>query len=377
MSLSLVTGHIRRQRVRRVVPRPDVERRLDEVPAGGLGVLIAPTGSGKSVLVSQWLASTPGQRVAVLTLAPRHTDIAVLARDLVATIRSVAPQVDPRLASLAATGQATLGHPLVDALLDGLASAPHDSVLVFEDAHELSNHPVIGDLGHLFTALPPTARGVVAMRSDPPWSLHQLRLDDRLVEIRGADLAFAEADAQALLEDVSRTSLTDAQVALLVERTDGWAAGLQLAAISLRTSRDIPGFVESFAGSDHLVSEYLLHEVIDEQEPAVRQFLLQTSVLDWLSADLCNAVTGLEIAAGMLDGLFHRSMFLIPLDEAAAIPAADRKPPLGERPAPPGRPLAVGSRARGGSGRPSARCRRPGRGVPSHLPHRPPLRRTG
>jgi LuxR family maltose regulon positive regulatory protein len=131
----------------------------------------------------------------------------------------------------------------------------------------LSNHPVIGDLGHLFTALPPTARGVVAMRSDPPWSLHQLRLDDRLVEIRGADLAFAEADAQALLEDVSRTSLTDAQVALLVERTDGWAAGLQLAAISLRTSRDIPGFVESFAGSDHLVSEYLLHEVIDEQEP--------------------------------------------------------------------------------------------------------------
>ncbi|MBK7272371.1 MAG: hypothetical protein IPI13_04135 [Actinomycetales bacterium] len=298
------------------MPRPDVERRLDEVPAGGLGVLIAPTGSGKSVLVSQWLASTPGQRVAVLTLAPRHTDIAVLARDLVATIRSVAPQVDPRLASLAATGQATLGHPLVDALLDGLASAPHDSVLVFEDAHELSNHPVIGDLGHLFTALPPTARGVVAMRSDPPWSLHQLRLDDRLVEIRGADLAFAEADAQALLEDVSRTSLTDAQVALLVERTDGWAAGLQLAAISLRTSRDIPGFVESFAGSDHLVSEYLLHEVIDEQEPAVRQFLLQTSVLDWLSADLCDAVTGLEIAAGMLDGLFHRSMFLIPLDEA-------------------------------------------------------------
>ena len=318
MSLPPVTDRLRQQLPRSVVSRPDLEGRLDVVPPSGLAALVASAGSGKSVLVRQWSLSRPGSRVASLALTRRHTDIGVLVRDLVASVRSVVPWLDPRLATLAATGRATLGPALIEALVEGLEQAPQDCVLVLEDVHILSGHPVVEDLGEIFTRLPPSTRGVVTMRRDVSWPLHRLRLDDRLVELRGADLAFGQSDARALLDNVSHRSLTDEQVAVLLDRTDGWAAGLQLAAISLRTARDIPSFIASFAGSDHLVAEYLLHEVIEEQEPAVRQFLLQTSILDWLSADECNAVTGMVDGTSMLARLYQGSMFVIPLDESGA-----------------------------------------------------------
>jgi LuxR family maltose regulon positive regulatory protein len=299
---------------RRVVPRPDLEHRLDEVRPGGLAMIVASAGSGKSVLVRQWIAGGPHLRVASLSLTLRHADPALLARDLVGALRAVTPQlvavdaIDERLPP----GEAGLGADFVDALLGGLAATDGDVVLVLEDAHVLSGQAVLDDLGQLVLALPDNARAVVSTRRDLPWQLHRLRLEDKVVELRGADLAFRDDEARALVENVSQRVLTPSLIRRVVLRTDGWAAGLQLAAISLRTAPDPDAFVESFAGSDRLVVEYLLDEVIERQDPETRRFLLHTSVLGWLSAEYCDAVTGAGNGHRMLVDLYRQSMFLIP-----------------------------------------------------------------
>ena len=202
----------------------------------------------------------------------------------------------------------------MDALLDELENTPDELVLVIEDLHALSNRPVVMNLGDLVTRLPNSVRCVVSTRRDPPWTLRRLRLDGRLVELRGTDLAFREDEARHLLTAVSERDLSDHDVEVLTERTDGWAVGLQLAGISLRHQSDVTAAITSFAGSDRLISEFLLEEVLDQLEPDIRTFLLQTSVLDWLSIDLCDAVTGTGNARAMLAELEDRSLFVIPLD---------------------------------------------------------------
>ncbi|HWS58895.1 MAG TPA: LuxR C-terminal-related transcriptional regulator [Actinotalea sp.] len=299
---------------RHAVSRPELERHLDRVGPGGLGLVVASAGSGKSILLRQWAAGRPGIRVVGLGLDASHDDAAVLARRLVEAVRRGAPDLDASIVDLAAGGGSTLGAPFVDALLDELENVPEELVLVLEDLHALSNRPVVMDLGDLVTRLPNTVRCVVSTRRDPPWTLRRLRLDGRLVELRGTDLAFRQDEAELLLTAVSERELSDHDVQVLTARTDGWAVGLQLAGISLRHQGDVSAAITSFAGSDRLIAEYLLEEVLDQLEPDIRTFLLQTSVLDWLSVDLCDAVTGAGNARRMLAALEDRSLFVIPLD---------------------------------------------------------------
>ena len=209
---------------------------------------------------------------------------------------------------------ATSRTTLVDELIEEIASLTGDTVLIVEDLHVLSNRSLLEELGRLFCALPDSTRAILTSRRDLPWALHSLRVEGRLIELRGTDLAFAAAEARELLHKVSGLELTDAQVHALLGRTDGWAVGLQLAGISLRDAPDVGSFIDTFAGSHRHVAEYLLEEVLEQLEPEVRRFLFQTSVLDWLSADLCDAVTGSDDARSMLALLDRRSLFLIPLD---------------------------------------------------------------
>ena len=309
------------QYVRHSVPheevrRPRLEARLDAVVPGGVALLSASAGSGKSVLVHQWFSHRPELRVAVLALTSRHDDAARLRRGLIGSIRAAALEVDEALDGLSAGVGASLGEEVVEMLAEHLATLDRDLVLVLEDLHVLSNRAALADLGRLAAVLPATMRIVATTRLDPPWRLQRLRLAGRLTEIRSADLAFDGEEAEALLESVAQRALSDEVVRTLVDRTDGWAVGLQLAAISLRTAPDPEDFVASFAGSDRLVAEYLLDEVIDRAEPEVQQFLLTTCVLDRLNAELCDAVTTVGNGRQMLDELYRRSMFLVPLDPA-------------------------------------------------------------
>ncbi|GAA4408174.1 hypothetical protein GCM10023168_25150 [Fodinibacter luteus] len=304
---------------RTVVVRPRLLRRLDALGPGGLGLVIASAGSGKSVLVRQWAAARPGLGFGALALGPHHDDPVVLLRDLVAAIREAAPGVDVGVTRATVPGGRGLGDVVVESLQGVLAALPGDVALVIEDLHALTNAELVHDLGRLVCALPASTRAVVTSRRDPPWAVHTVRVEDRLVELRSADLAFGTEDGQALLVNLLGRPLTREQAGALLTRTDGWAVGLQLAAISLRDSPDLDSSIEAFAGSHRLVAEYLVGEVLDQQDPQVRRFLLQTSVLGWLSPEVCDAVTGAGNARRMLEELERRSLFLLPLDRSGGL----------------------------------------------------------
>jgi LuxR family maltose regulon positive regulatory protein len=288
--------------------RPRLEAELDQVPAGGIGLIVAPAGSGKSVLLGDW-ASRSTDRVCQVRVTASHDDPVLFARSLVSAITAAAPEFDPGIADLVA-GRA-LGPAFVNRLRTALETLDHPMVIVIDDMHRLDNESVCSDLTRLLGRLPQTVRVFMGARWDPPLRLQRLRLDGRLVELRASDLSFTADESRDLLESVSGRSLTVVQASALQVRTEGWAAGLQLAGISLQRVPDPDPFIDHYTGSDRLIADYLTGEVLDDLEPEVRRFLLSTSVLEWLDADLCDVVTGDGNAAAMLDLLSRRSLFLV------------------------------------------------------------------
>lgn len=291
------------------VGRPRLVAALDRVPPAGLGLVVAPAGSGKSVLLGQWASHVPG--AAYLRVVPGHDDPVVFARALVSALAEVHTDLDTGVAELVAGAGPSMGSVFTSRLLVELESLDRPVLVVLDDLHALSSSAIGADLDELLDRLPDNVRVVVGTRWDPPLRIHQLRLEGRLVELRAADLAFDAEESRSLLEAVSARELTEEQVGSLVARTDGWAVGLQLAAISLQRTTDVDGFLHDFSGSDKLVAEYLSEEVIDELEPNVRRFLLRTSILEWLEPDLCDAVSGGDDAEEVLALLDSRSLFLV------------------------------------------------------------------
>ncbi len=188
-------------------------------------------------------------------------------------------------------------------------------LLVLDDYHLIDAPPVHASLTFLLDHQPPGLRLVLASRSDPPLPLPRLRATGQLAELRAADLRFTKEEAAALLHDAMGTDLPGAAVAALEARSEGWAAGLQLAALSLRGQADPAGFVAAFSGSHRYVLDYLGQEVLDRQEAELREFLLETSVLERLSGALCDAVTGRAGSQAMLEEIERAGLFLVPLDE--------------------------------------------------------------
>ena len=196
-------------------------------------------------------------------------------------------------------------------------------LLVLDDYHVISSQPVHESLGFLLEHRPPGLQLVLSSRSDPPLPLARLRARGQLSELRAADLRFTPGEAAALLQQVAGPpdqarldeSLTDAAVAALTARTEGWAAGLQLAALSLRGHDDVDGFVAAFTGSHRDVLDYLAEEVLEQQPDQVREFLLETSVLERLSGELCDTVTGRPGSQALLERTERAGLFVVPLDE--------------------------------------------------------------
>ena len=293
----------------RLVARPRLAGRLDGLLAAGhrLTLVSAPAGFGKTTLLGDWLAGLDRARAAWLSLDEGDNDLVRLVEHLVAGLR--------------AAGLPVADAP-PDALLAGLvnhvAAAGERWIVVLDDYHVIESAEVHAAVTFLLDHQPDHLRLLIATRADPPLPLARLRARGQLIELRAADLRFTEPEAGEFLTAVMGLDLTAAAVAALEERTEGWVAGLQLAALSLRDLRGhgaAEGFIAAFTGSHRFVLDYLADEVLARQPAATRDFLLRTAVLDGLTGPLADAVTGRTDGSRTLEALDRGNLFLVPLDD--------------------------------------------------------------
>ena len=298
------------------VPRPRLADRLDEGLGRGLVLVCAPAGSGKTALLADW-ARCGRRPVAWLSLDAGDNDPARFWRHAVAALNGLCPGIGERIGPLLGPPPPPSFEPLVTALINDLTARPEagEVLLVLDDYHLVGSQPVHASVGFLLEHLPPGLHPVLASRADPPLALARLRARGQLAELRAAELRFTADEAAAMLREVAGADLPDAAVAALAARAEGWAAGLQLAGLSLRGQEDVAGFVAAFTGSHRYVLDYLAEEVLERQSEQVRAFLLETSVLERLSGALCNAVTGRTGSQALLEQVERAGLFLVPLDE--------------------------------------------------------------
>jgi ATP/maltotriose-dependent transcriptional regulator MalT len=294
-----------------LVPRPRLAERLDEGLGLGFILVCAPAGYGKTVLLADWARN--GQRpVAWLSLDAADNDPGRFWRHVVAALDGACPGIGERVGPLLGPPAPSSFQGLVTALINELAS--DEAVLVLDDYHVISAQQVHESLAFLVDHRPTGTTVVLASRTDPPLGLARRRARGQLTEIRAAELRFTPAEAAALLQRAA-AGLPEASVAALAARTEGWAAGLQLAALSLPGQDDAAAFVAAFTGSHRYVLDYLAEEVLERQDTQLRTFLRETSVLERLSGPLCDAVTGREGSQTLLEQVERAGLFLIPLDE--------------------------------------------------------------
>jgi LuxR family maltose regulon positive regulatory protein len=294
------------------VPRGRLVQALGEGLARGRVLVCAPAGFGKTALLADW-ARGGGRPVAWLGLDGGDSDPARFWRYVVAALDRARPGLAARV------GPTPPGSPegLVTALINELVAepGPDEVLLILDDYHLVDSGPVHESVAFLLENLPPGLRVVMSGRADPPLPLARLRARGQLAELRAADLRFTADEAAALLGEAAGPGLSGAAVEALTARTEGWAAGLQLAALSLRGHADAAGFVAAFGGSHRFVLDYLADEVLERQDGPVRAFLLETSVLERLSGELCDAVTGRPGCQATLADIERAGLFLVPLDE--------------------------------------------------------------
>jgi LuxR family maltose regulon positive regulatory protein len=295
------------------VARPRLLRRLRAAAGQELVLVCAPAGFGKSTLLADWVG-TDGRVVAWLSLDAADNDPVRFWRHMAAAVDAARPGTAHRAGVLVGGLGSTSVMAAVTALVNDLVAAQQDLLLVVDDYHLIQAANVHRSVTFLLDHMPARLCLALAGRSDPPLPLARLRARGQLVELRAADLRFTHGEAGELLAAAPGPALPEALVSALGERTEGWAAGLQLAALSLRGRADVPAFVAEFSGSNRYVLDYLTEEVLDGQPPESTTFLLESAVLDRLSGPLCDAVLGRTDSQEMLESVERANLFLMPLD---------------------------------------------------------------
>jgi LuxR family maltose regulon positive regulatory protein len=299
------------------VARPQLVEKLDEAISHCLTLVSAPAGAGKTTLVSSWArsASQKGVVIGWLSLDEADNDPERFLQYLVACLEEWGVVIDSPLLS-SSDDERDQAENTLENLLRGLINLKHKIILILDDYHLIQNPQVHAILEYLLEHISPPLHLVLLTRSDPPFELARLRVSGELVELRMEHLRFSVEEASVFLKKSVGTPLLAGDILTLNERTEGWVAGLQMAAISLRGREDAAAFVAAFAGSHRYVFDYLVEEVLDHQSAEVRNFLLKTSILERLSAPLCDVVAETKEKARSLLVLLERTnLFLIPLDE--------------------------------------------------------------
>jgi LuxR family transcriptional regulator, maltose regulon positive regulatory protein len=298
-----------------VVSRPRLLARLSEGLHCNLTLIAAPAGYGKTTLVSEWVAGIE-RPAAWLSLDEADNDPTRFLTYLIAAVQTIAATIGEGVLSTLHSQEPPPPEALLVALLNDLTTIQDHFVLVLDDYHVLEAQPIDQALTYLVEHLPPYMHLVIATREDPQLPLARLRARGHLIEVRAADLRFTPSEAAAFLTQVMGLTLSAQDIARLSRCTEGWIAGLQLAALSLQGQPDTAGFIRSFTGSHHFVMDYLVEEVLGQQDARVQTFLLRTSILERFCGPLCDAVVLDSTASGqkILDYLERANLFLVPLD---------------------------------------------------------------
>ncbi len=304
---------------RGLVPRPRLSDWLNRGAESKLTLVSAPAGFGKTTLLADWLAAVAvdGRTMTWLSLDQSDNHPASFWTYLIAALQTAEPHIGASAISLLQSPQPPPIEAVLTLLLNELGGMSTDLVLVLDDYHVIDARDIHDGMVFLLDHLPTRQHLVIASRADPPLPLARLRARGELVEIRAADLRFTPDEAAVYLNQGMGLDLTAHDIAVLEDRTEGWIAALQLAALSIKGREDTASFIAGFSGDDRYIVDYLVEEVLKRQPDQIRQFLLQTSVLDRLSGMLCDAVTGQDSGTGngMLEALQRANLFVVPLDD--------------------------------------------------------------
>jgi LuxR family maltose regulon positive regulatory protein len=308
-------------------PRPDLVVRprlvnwLHQNSGRRLILISAAAGFGKTSILAQWLAewqgdaSTDARKVAWLSLDERDSDPTRFLTYLIAALQTVRPGLGEKSRVLLQSLKGPSFEAVLGELVNELSRLPAcDLMLVLDDYHLVINEAVHQALAFLLDYAPAFLHIVITSRADPPLPLGRLRARGQLAELRTPDLRFTLDEATELLKRTLGVSLTPAEIGALEESTEGWAAGLQLAILSMQGRPDSEDFLKGFDGKHRFVLEYLAEEVLRRQPAEVQSFLVQSSILDRLCGSLCDALTGRDDGAAMLERLEQANLFLVPLD---------------------------------------------------------------
>jgi len=301
----------------KVVSRPRLLDRLNEGLTSGrkLALISAPAGFGKTTLVSEWVAVCE-RPVAWLSLDEGDNDPTRFLTYFIAALQTIVANIGEGMLGALQSSQPPPTEALLTALINEISTISDSFLLVLDDYHVIDSKPVDNVLTFLLEHLPPHMHLVIASREDPHLPMARLRARGQLTELRAADLRFTPSEAAEFLNQIMGLNLSAEDIAALETRTEGWIAGLQLAAISMVGQSDTTSFIRSFTGSHHFVLDYLIEEVLQQQSESIQTFLLRTSILDRLCSPLCDAVLGSPSASGQetLEYLEHANLFIVPLD---------------------------------------------------------------
>ncbi len=297
-----------------LVRRSHLTERLQQAVERQLTLIAAPAGFGKTTLLSAWLQDAPVS-AAWVSLDGGDDDPTRFWSYTFAALDSVYPGLSAIGLPLLQSSQPPPLENILTAIINSLEAHSEELVLVFDDYHVINAQPIHASVTFLLDHLPTCLHLVIATRADPPLPLARLRTRGQLVEIRSTDLRFTREEVTSFLSQTSGLEFSTGDITALETRTEGWIAGLQLAALALQGRQDIAHFMQAFTGTHRFVVDYLTQEVLARQPAGVQSFLLETAILERLCGSLCEAVTGEPAGQAMLERLEEANLFLLPLDD--------------------------------------------------------------
>lgn len=300
-----------------VVARPRLAEAVRQgAAANKLTLVVAPAGFGKTTLLGAWLAEAAGgERTGWVSLDPSENEPSLFWAYFIRALQKIHPAVGTQALALLQSPKSPPTESILATLINEVDGTDTDFVVVLDDYHVIDAPSIHSAVTFLLDHLPPRMHLVIASRSDPPLALPRLRARGELTELRAADMRFTLGEASAFLNQVMALGLSANDTEKLEQRTEGWIAGLKLAALSMKGRNDVRGFVDAFSGDNRYIADYLVEEVLQSEPEHTRRFLLGTAILDRLSGPLCDAVMGERDGQALLEDLERRNLFVVALDE--------------------------------------------------------------